>query len=335
MKICVLGAGGLGSVLGGFLAKSGVDVTLICRPAHAEAIHKNGLKLTGVRGEHIVREHLTAVSFPAEAKGPFDYLMLTTKSKDTEKALEDAEVIKNDIACAFSMQNNIIKEDMLASWIGKDKVMGASTIEGGTLVGPGHADNHLTVTTTAYFGELNGTISPRVEAITEAFNKAGFATKAVTNIKQVLWEKLTQIANASSWAASTLVALPELRFPEGWSVKEGVEHYVILGKELLSVYKALGFTPQNFYTPISRLKELDLMTFDEAVELLLAQGKKMKEQGARSTTSMHEDILRRRKTEVDFIIKPFLDKAEELSKDTPTVRAAYRIIKTIDTYLNP
>ena len=335
MKICILGAGGLGSVLGGFLAKSGVDVTLICRPAHAEAINKNGLKLTGVRGEHVVHDHLAAVSSPAEAEGPFDYLMLATKSKDTEKALDDAEIIKNDIACAFSVQNNIIKEEILAAWIGKDKVMGASTIEGGTLVAPGHADNHLTVTTTAYFGELEGTISPRVEVIVAAFNQAGFATKAVTHIKQVLWEKLTQIANASSWAASTLVALPELRFPEGWSVKEGVEHYVTLGKELLSVYKALGFTPQNFYAPISRLKELDLMTFDEAVELLFAQGKKMKEQGARSTTSMHEDILRRRKTEVDFIIKPFLDKAAELSKDIPTVHAAYRIIKTIDTYLNP
>lgn len=335
MKVCILGAGGLGSVLGGFLAKSGVDVTLICRPAHAEAINKNGLKLTGVRGEHVVRDHLAAVSSPAEAKGPFDYLMLATKSKDTEKALDDAEVIKHEISCAFSVQNNIIKEEILAAWIGKDKVMAASTIEGGTLVAPGHADNHLTVTTTAYFGELDGTISPRVKAIVEAFNQAGFATKAVANIKQVLWEKLTQIANASSWAASTLVALPELRFPEGWSVKEGVEHYVTLGKELLSVYKALGFTPQNFYAPISRLKELDLMTFDEAVALLHAQGQKMKEQGARSTTSMHEDILRRRKTEVDFIIKPFLDKAEELSKDIPTVHAAYRIIKTIDTYLNP
>jgi len=40
MKLCVLGAGGLGSVLGGFLAKSGVDVTLVCRPAHADAINK-------------------------------------------------------------------------------------------------------------------------------------------------------------------------------------------------------------------------------------------------------------------------------------------------------
>ncbi|MGH7963734.1 MAG: ketopantoate reductase family protein [Candidatus Binatia bacterium] len=48
---------------------------------------------------------------------------------------------------------------------------------------------------------------------------------------------------------------------------------------------------------------------------------------------MHDDVLRRRKTEVDFILKPFLDKAEMLGIDIPTVKAAYRTIKTQDQYL--
>ena len=49
MRVCILGAGGLGSVIGGYLAKTGVETTLIARPAHADAITRDGLRIEGVR----------------------------------------------------------------------------------------------------------------------------------------------------------------------------------------------------------------------------------------------------------------------------------------------
>ncbi len=54
MRICILGAGGLGSVLGGYLAQAGVDVTLIGRPAHMPAIAQSGLRISGIRGEFVI-----------------------------------------------------------------------------------------------------------------------------------------------------------------------------------------------------------------------------------------------------------------------------------------
>ena len=53
----------------------------------------------------------------------------------------------------------------------------------------------------------------------------------------------------------------------------------------------------------------------------------------RGTTSVHEDVRRGKKTEVDWIIKPFIDKGQELGVPVPTLTAAYRIIKTLDNYL--
>ena len=50
MRWCILGAGGLGSVIGGYLAKAGEEVTLIGRPAHMQAIRERGLRITGLRG---------------------------------------------------------------------------------------------------------------------------------------------------------------------------------------------------------------------------------------------------------------------------------------------
>jgi 2-dehydropantoate 2-reductase len=335
MRLLIMGAGGLGSVVGGYLAHTGVDVTLVARPAHAQAMREKGLKITGVRGEFLIKEHLTAIDDPAQAQGEFDYFVLLTKAKDSETALKQCDTLRDRIHCAFSFQNAMGKEKTLAKWIGEEKVIGAATIEGATLVEPGVCVNPLTTPTTAYFGELDGSITPRVETITAAFNQAGFGTKAVPNIMQVLWEKLVQIANASGWSVTTLAALENIYFPDGLSVREGAEHYVQVAKELLAIYRGLGFTPQNFFAPMSRLKEMDAMSFEEAVQAMMAQGKELKEKGlVRGRTSMHEDVMRRKKTEVDYIIKPFLEQSQTLAIPIPTVTAVYRIIKTIDTYLN-
>lgn len=68
MRVCILGAGGLGSVIGGYLAHTGVEVTLIARPAHVEAIRRNGLRIDGRLGEFRIRENLTAVTTPGKPK---------------------------------------------------------------------------------------------------------------------------------------------------------------------------------------------------------------------------------------------------------------------------
>ena len=335
MRVCILGAGGLGSVIGGYLAETGVDTTLIARPAHTDAVNRDGLRIEGVRGEHHVRDNLSAVSNPADAKGEFDYMILATKAKDSETALASADCLKDRLKTVCSVQNNIVKEGILAEWIGDPaKVMGASAIEGGTLEAPGFVKNHVTVPTTAYFGELDGTVSTRAQALADAFNKAGLGAKAVDCIQQVLWEKLAQICNASAWSVSTLAGNNELTFVHGMSLREGAEHYVAISRELLAVYGALGYTPQNFYAPLSRLKDVhECKTDDEAVRLILGFGERMKQQGYVGRTSMHDDVVRGKKTEVDYIVKPFVDKGRELGIPVPTVTAAYRIIKVLDHYL--
>ena len=92
MRVLILGAGGLGSVLGGYLANTGVDVTLVGRPAHTEAITRDGLRITGRRGDLVITDNLTAVDQTAKASGHFDYLVLAVKGKDTAQAGIKVEV---------------------------------------------------------------------------------------------------------------------------------------------------------------------------------------------------------------------------------------------------
>ncbi len=334
MRVLVLGAGGLGSVIGGYLAATGVDVTLVGRPAHVKAIQRNGLQINGRRGQLLIRDNLIAVDQAAEANGPFDYLILAVKAKDTAQALMDADPLRDAVATALSVQNTVAKDGALADWIGRDRVIGASTIEGGTLEGPGVVRNHVTAQITAYFGELDGSFRTRVDAITAAFSAANLPAAAVDNIEQVEWEKLAQISLAAAWSVTALGAIPGTTFGDGMEVPEGAAYFVALAKELLTVYRAMGYEPQNFYAPLSRLKELDAYQTAEAIEFVIGQGKVLREQGRTGHPSMYEDVLRRRKTEVDFMLAPYLTAAQKLGIDVPTLQTAYRIIKTIDAFLD-
>ncbi len=333
MRICVLGAGGLGSIFGGYFAREGADVTLIGRKAHVDAINANGLLITGVQGEQRIK-NVSAVESADQAQGDFDYLIFGVKGKDNASAVAGAASLKGRVGAACSFQNSVVKEELLADWLGPEHVIGFATIEAGNLAEPGEANHNFTLPLSTYFGEMDGSESDRVQKLVDLCNAAKIGTKAMTNIRQVIWEKVTQIANAAGWSVSALAGIKELTIADGMVVQEGAEHYVQYARELIAVYKALGYQPENFFAPVSRLKELDSGTFEEAVQTVVQIGEGMRQNHYKGRTSMHEDVVRGRKTEVDYTIKPFVDKGEELGVDIPTVKAVYRIIKVLDTYLD-
>ena len=101
MRIVVLGAGGVGSVIGGYLARKGVDVVMIARPGHAAAVQQNGLQLTGL-------EHFrTSVPSFADAKEiqAADAVIVTVKTKDMDRAL--AGIAHMQVGGVASLQNGL------------------------------------------------------------------------------------------------------------------------------------------------------------------------------------------------------------------------------------
>jgi 2-dehydropantoate 2-reductase len=332
VNICILGAGGLGSVIGGRLAETGVDVTLVGRPAHVDAITRDGLRISGVRGESIVTEHLRAVTHVDDARGEFDYTMLLVKATDTAETLARSGTFAERTATVLSLQNTVVKEDVLAEWAGVEKVIGASTTEAATLEGPGRVRHVATAPTACYFGELGGGSSPRVEALVAAMNDAGIASKPADDIHHVEWEKLLQISVVSAWSVSTFGALGG-SMAEGLVVREAAEHYTALATELFSVYCARGLAPEDFFAPYSQFRRFGSSTFTERVDHVMELGESMRAQGFIGRPSLHDDLLRGRATEVDFSIGAFLAESAKHDIDIPTVRAAYRVIKSLEFWL--
>ena len=125
MKICFLGAGALGSAIGGALAEAGADVTLINRrQEHVDAINRVGLTLREQGADRNVK--VKAATSPA-GLGPSDLVVVLVKSMHTHEAIRDATSLVGPDTVVLSLQNGLGHEDILAEVLGRDRVLGGKT----------------------------------------------------------------------------------------------------------------------------------------------------------------------------------------------------------------
>ena len=119
MKIVILGAGALGTVLGAHLARAGEDVTLIARGQRAAYLQEHGATITGLVDFTVP---VRVVTDPPQVHDA-DVLIVTVKTYDMESAL--ASVKHLDVGSVLSIQNGVLKNEQLAQTFGWEKVLGA------------------------------------------------------------------------------------------------------------------------------------------------------------------------------------------------------------------
>ena len=202
MKICFMGAGALGSTLGGVLTEGGHDVWLVNRPgAHVDAMADRGLVLVEDGTE---RTMAVQVRTTAEGIGPVDLVVVLVKSFHTADAARDAAPVIGPDTVVMSIQNGLGHEDILAGVVGRGRVLAGKTYVGGVLLGPGRVRIGTRGKETV-IGELHGRITPRVQAVADAFSGAGLQTEASANIGGVMWDKL--LVNVAGGALTAITGL--------------------------------------------------------------------------------------------------------------------------------
>jgi 2-dehydropantoate 2-reductase len=202
LRFGIVGAGAIGCLFGARLRLAGHDVTLIHRdPSIVRAIQKNGVGLREIDGK------FTRVRVPAR-KGPARLLMtevliVAVKAYDTGSVAASYRGRIAPETTILSLQNGLGNIETLRSTIRND-ILAGSTTEGAFSLGPGsvvHTGRGLTV-----IGDPRGAETDTCFRIKIAFNKAGFQTKASSNIRGVLWTKA--IVNAAINPLSSLTRLP-------------------------------------------------------------------------------------------------------------------------------
>lgn len=202
MKICFLGAGALGSAIGGTLSANGVDVTLFDRSqAHVDAINRVGLILVDGDRKTTVR---TKATTSCEGMAPVDLVIVLVKSFATREAVASVLPIVGPDTVVMSLQNGLGHEDIISDVVGRERTMAGKTYVGGVFLAPGRVMAG-TVGKLTVIGELDGTLSARARAIAAVFDAAGLPCQVSDNIVGTMWDKL--LINVSTGAISGVTGL--------------------------------------------------------------------------------------------------------------------------------
>jgi len=317
MRIAIVGAGALGSVIGGCLARAGEEVTLIdIASPHLEAIRERGLKVTGFQ-QFSVPVKITAQ--PSEVR-EVDFLLLITKSLDTEKALAGIGHLRAGYASAI--QNGVAKDERLAKVFGKEKVLGGLTLVAAQRPKPGVVE--WTVEGITYFGELGGGVSPRVKELVEVFKRAGLRAEAKENILSLEWSKFI------SWATTGMIsALTRLPFPKLLQSFDLASLTVTMVRELSQIPKVKGIPLENCGP--HRTGTMLELPFESAVQEMMEAGTRIDRPGVLPFHSTAQDILTGRKTEMEDCIGPLIAEAQERKIKMPIAEAVYTLAQGLET----
>src|SRR5258708_4182994 len=173
MKIAMMGSGGVGGFIGGRLAHAGYDVAFVARGAHLAAMRSNGLAIESQAHGDIRIPKVRATDDPASI-GTVDVIILSVKLWDTESAIRQMKPMLKSGTAVLSLQNGVIKDDILRRELGEAPVMGGVCYVATTIARPG-VILQTGPMQRVVVGEYDGRPSERARLLHEALLKAGVA----------------------------------------------------------------------------------------------------------------------------------------------------------------
>ncbi|MFQ6136099.1 MAG: ketopantoate reductase family protein [Candidatus Hydrothermarchaeales archaeon] len=299
MKVAVMGAGAVGGYFGGILAKSGVDVALIARGKHLQAMKEKGLFVKSYKGDFKAKVKTTS---DPRAISPVDLILFTVKSYDTEEAIQLCFPMIRENTSVLSLQNGIDNDEKIAKAVGWEKVIGGVAYIGVSLEEPG-VIRHSAVGKIA-FGELDGRVTDRVKEIAEMFSKAEIPFEISGDIVKLKWKKL--VWNAAFNALTTITGATVADVMNDAKLRDIA---VDAMNEVVEVAQKSGV-------------ELDESVIDDALELSKNLGN--------FKTSMLQDFERGRKTEVEALNKVVVEKGRGVNVRAPINHCLYSMVSFLE-----
>lgn len=231
MKVCVVGAGGVGGLLAAVLRRAGIDVALLVTERHVEPIRRNGMTLIGPDGRFSVA--LQAETDP-RAIGACDVVVVTVKMWAVEALAPTLRPLLGKDTAVIPLQNGIDAPELLAKTLGWDHVLYGSASMNAAIEEPGvirqrNPSYSITV------AEKQGNTSARLLRIKETFGAAGVPVEIGSDGPALLWDKFIGLVSNSS-----LCAL--LRSPMGVVQKDDDSWalYSAVFNEVVAVGRASG-----------------------------------------------------------------------------------------------
>lgn len=302
MRIAIMGAGAIGSLFGGYIARNtDHSIHLIGRPAHVSAIKERGLQLEGLT-ETIQVKNLNACA-KADEVGGVDLVILTVKAPDTRQALLDSSSLFSDETHLMCLQNGLGVEEVALEVIEDNtRILRGTTTNGALFIQPGLV-RHTGQGETIIGSALNERIQV-LDQIREIFDRSGFPTTISSDIQTVIWKKI--MVNVGINALGALTRLQNGLLPQN-GLRDVIKELV---QEAVKVARASG---------------IGLAEEDSMAKTLEVCQKTFK-----NKNSMLQDILKGKRTEIDYINGAIVRHGEKLHVPTPLNQVVTALIKGLE-----
>jgi 2-dehydropantoate 2-reductase len=319
MKICIVGAGAIGGMLGAKLAQHGHEVTLILRGANLAAVRQNGLTLIEENGHRFVAQPALATASLGEA-GPQDVVILALKAHQVAAIAPDLAALLHEDTRIVTMQNGVPwwyfhklpagpatryegtplnavdPGGIVASHIEVRRVIGSVVYPAAEVIEPGVVKviegNRFSL------GELDGADTPGIRAVADAFKAAGFKAPISNDIRSEIWLKLWGNLSFNPISALTHATLEDI------CVNPGTRS---LAADMMREAQAIG----------EKLGVQFKVSLDKRINGAQAIGQ--------HKTSMLQDVEAGRPLELQALVGAVIELGQITDTPTPHIRAVYAL----------
>ena len=299
MKIAMMGSGGVGGFFGGRLAKAGCDVSFVARGAHLAAMREHGLTIENGPQGNIHVPKVTVTDDPASI-GPVDLVIFSVKLWDTEAAAKQAAPLVGPGTAILSLQNGVIKDDIMRRVFGEPAVMGGVCYVATHISRPGVIHQTGTMQRIVV-GEYDGRKSKRAEELHAALAKSGVTAELSDDVRRSIWEKYVFLVGLSATTTSMRRTLGPIRSnPQTRAFLQDIM------REVVAVGRAHGVALPEDYAD-------NRMAFGDSLP-------------ADMTSSMHHDLGKGNRLEVDWLSGGVVKLGREKGIPTPCNRAVCDIL---------
>jgi len=320
MKVCVVGAGAIGGLMGAKLALAGEDVTVIDQGAHLKAIQEHGLKLIWHDGTEQVAKIKKATDKVAEA-GQQDLIILALKAHYLEQVARELPKIVGPDTTIVTVQNGIPwwyfhkhagpfnghrletldPDGTLGKHVDGDKIVGCVVYPAAAVEAPGVI--HHVEGDRFPVGELDGKTTDRVQKLHDTLVKAGFKSRILDDIRSEIWLKAWGNLSFNPISALTHATLVDIcQFPETRRLA------ATMMAEAQAIAEKLGITFRH--------------TIEKRIEGAEGVGK--------HKTSMLQDVEAGRSLETEALVGAILELGKLTQTPAPAIEAVYACVKLLN-----
>ncbi|MEK8030455.1 ketopantoate reductase family protein [Ideonella sp. DXS29W] len=304
MKVGVMGTGAVGGYYGAMLARAGVEVLFVGRPAQVERLTTEGLRLQAQAFDERLRIEATD---DVQHLAACDLVLCCVKSGDTEAAGEQMAPFLSPNAVVLSLQNGVDNAPRLAATLRPSQLVAPAVVYvASEMVAPDHVRHHgrgeLVI---ARWTPRPG--QPAPDQVQAVFTRAAVPVELADDVQAALWSKL--VLNSAYNALSALS-----RLPYGPLVRhEGVLPLMrAVVAECLAVATAEGVRVPDPWPAVLRIAETMPGQF----------------------SSTAQDLMRGKRSEIDHLNGLVVRRGEALGVATPANRALHVLVRLHEARLD-